>query len=95
MRATPAGGCIDFLRYHRYSSNKLKEYGPFVRFIDRSKLISNLTYDDIVGDARYAIAFKTPLMGVMETTRFDFQNMIFPFKGLVCPVPVAAPAATG
>lgn len=89
QRATPAGGCIDFLRYTRYSSNKLREYGPFVRFIDRAKLVADLTYDDVVGDDRYAVAFKVPLLGVMETQRFDYQDMIYPFKGVSCPAPAA------
>jgi hypothetical protein len=88
-RARPDGGCLSFLRYHRYTSNRLREYGPFDRFIDHAKLNLNLTYEQIVGDSRYAIAFKTPLLGVIETERFDFQDMIYPFNGVVCPAPAA------
>lgn len=84
-RPQPSGGCISFLRYWRYSSNKLREYGPFVRFIDRAKLVSALTYDDLVSNDRYGVAYKVPLLGVMETKRLDFQDMIFPFAGVTCP----------
>jgi hypothetical protein len=84
-RLTPAGGCISFLRYHRYTSNWLREYGPFDRFIDRAKLISDLTYDQIVSADRFAVAYKLPLLGCMETTRYEFQDMIYPFGGVLCP----------
>lgn len=84
-RNTPAGGCVSFLRYHRYTSNRLKEFGPYDRFIDRAKLTVSLTYNEIVGNDRYAVAYKTPLLGVIETKRFDFQDMIFPFNGITCP----------
>ena len=83
-RPTPAGGCITFLKYYRYTSNRLKEYGPYDRFIDYSKLTSALTYDDIVANDRYALAFKTALLGVIETPRYDFQDEIYPFGGVVC-----------
>lgn len=84
-RPTPAGGCLSFLRYHRYTSNRLREYGPFDRFIDRSKLVISLTYDDIVTDDRYAVAYKVPLLGSMASTRYEYQDMVYPFKGLACP----------
>lgn len=90
-RPTPAGGCLSFLRYNRYSSNRLKAYGPFDRFIDRAKLVSDVTYDQIVAPDRYAVAYKLPLLGVMENLRFDYQDMIYPFGGLKCPaVPASA-----
>lgn len=92
-RPTPNGGCLSFLRYWRYTSNRLREYGPYDRFVDRAKLVSDLTYDDLVTDDRYAVAYKIPLMGVVETKRFDFQDMIFPFAGLNCPAPVVETSA--
>lgn len=84
-RLPPAGGCISFLKYWRYSSNRLREFGPYDRLIDRAKLTIGLTYDEIVADKRYAIALKVPLMGVVETKRYSFEGQIFPFKGLACP----------
>ncbi len=92
-RPTPNGGCLKFLRYWRYTSNRLREYGPFDRFIDRAKLVTSLTYDDIVANDRYAVVYKVPLMGVSETLRFDFQDMIFPFGGLKCPEPAVVASA--
>lgn len=84
-RPPPAGGCISFLKYWRFTSNRLREYGPFDRFIDRSKLVTNLTYNDLVADQRYALAVKIPLIGVLETKRYAFEDQIFPFKGMDCP----------
>ena len=92
-RPVPKGGCIRFLRYWRYTSNRLREYGPFDRFIDRSKLVINLTYDDIVANDRYAVAYKFPLLGSLETKRYDFQDMVYPFDGILTADCVAPPAA--
>ena len=84
-RPAPAGGCVSFLRYWRYTSNRLREYGPFERFIDRAKLVSALTYDDIVGKDRWGWAVKVPLLGTVEQPRFEYQDTIFPFAGMSCP----------
>jgi hypothetical protein len=84
-RPTPPGGCLSFVRYWRYPSNNLREYGPFVRVIDRAKLALTLTYDEIVTKDRYAVAYKLPLLGVVESQRYDFQDMVYPFNGLSCP----------
>lgn len=83
-RLPPTGGCISFLKYWRYTSNRLKEFGPFDRFIDRSKLTIGLTYDEVVGDKRYALAIKVPLMGVVEAQRYAYEGQIYPFKGVTC-----------
>jgi hypothetical protein len=84
-RPPPVGGCISFLKYWHHTSNRFREYGPFDRFIDRAKLVTALTFNDIVADDRYAVALKVPLLGVVETPRFDFQDEVFPFHGLECP----------
>ncbi len=84
-RLPPAGGCISFIRYARWTSVRMKEYGPYNRFVDRAKLIADLTYDDIVINDRYAVAVKVALLGVAENQRYLFQDLIFPFKGLNCP----------
>lgn len=84
-RQPPASGCVSFMRYWRFTSNRMREFGPFDRFIDRSKLTSNLTFDELVSDLRYAIAVKIPVIGTMETKRYEYEDQIFPFKGMSCP----------
>jgi len=88
-RLPPAGGCVKFLRYWRATSNRLREFGPFERFIDRSKLVTSLTFDDTVAGKRYAVSLKIPLMGVVEAQRYDYQGQIYPFNGLACPTTAA------
>jgi hypothetical protein len=89
-RPTPAGGCIALNKYWRYTSNRLREYGPYDRLIDYAKLVTGLTYSQIVEPDRYAVAYKIPLMGVMEPPRFSFQDMVYPFQGVSCPAPAAS-----
>src|SRR5208283_489659 len=84
-RPPPAGGCISLIHYWRYTSNRLKEYGPYDRFINYAKLIQSLTYDDIVGKDRWGWAMTLPLLGSLQTPRYDFQDLIYPFDGVQCP----------
>lgn len=84
-RPNPVSGCIKLIKYDRYTSNRLRDYGPFDRFIDRARLISGQTMDDILGPDRYAVAHKVSIMGSALQDRPAFLDLIYPFKGMSCP----------
>lgn len=83
-RPTPIGGCIQFMHYDRYLSNRLRKYGPFDRIIDVARLKGIVTLDDVYGPERSAIVLKVPLMGVVIERRRSFQDQIYPDKGMEC-----------
>jgi hypothetical protein len=89
-RPTPIGGCIQFMHYDRYLSNRLKEYGPFDRLIDISKLQGALTLVDIYGPDQTEVVLKVSIMGVVIPDRPTFEGQIYPALGLSCPTPSPA-----
>jgi len=96
FRPPPIGGHIRLLQYHRYLSNRLREYGPFERFINYPKLLIPITLHDIYDMNRYFIALKHVVMGVVPEERLPFQDSILPDLGMECgalPEPVAEAAA--
>lgn len=94
FRPAPLGGHIRLLQYNRFLSNRFREYGPFNRFIDKSKLLTDLLLNDLYDKDRYFIVLKNSIMGTVEEDRFFFDDFIFPNQGMDCDVvPEAAPAA--
>lgn len=89
-RPTPIGGCIQFMHYDRYLSNRLRPFGPFDRLIDISKLQGALTLADIYGPLQSEIVFKVSIMGVVIPTKPTFEGQIYPALGLQCATPAAA-----
>ncbi len=94
FRPAPLGGFIRLLQYQRYLSNRFKEYGPFDRFIDLSRLLTDLRLNDIYDKDRYFVVLKNSVMGTVAESRFFFEDFIFPNQGIDCDiVEVDEPAA--
>lgn len=83
-RPPAAGGCITLIRYDRFWSNWISEYDRTVRVIDRAKLVSDITLNDIYDPDRYLWAIKNGIMGVVEEQRLFFEGIVYPEKGMGC-----------
>ena len=86
FRPAPLGGFIRLLQYQRYLSNRFKEYGPFDRIVDLSRLLTDLRLNDIYDKDRYFIVLKNSVMGTVKESRFFFEDFIFPNQGIDCDV---------
>lgn len=89
-RPPPSGGCIQLIHWDRALSNRFPEFGPFERFIDRAKIVQNLTLDDVYNDQVYFWNVIVSVMGASVKERNEFEDFVYPRQGMQCTVETEA-----
>lgn len=79
-------GCIELIHYWRYMSNRLPEYGPWDRIIDRGRLVNDITLDDVYNPDRYTWSLSVANLGVTRIERPEFEDFFYPSLGMTCTI---------
>lgn len=79
-------GCIELIHYWRHMSNRLPEYGPFDRIIDRGRLINDVDMEAVYGPDRYTWSVSIACLGVSQIDRPDFEEFFYPSLGMACTI---------